>query len=76
MTDTEKDTVAPEAPTTPEEAPAQPKINAVLVHRINQEDGGFSCVTETIGDVLPTEVEMVLEFGIQEYRSRIGLPKR
>lgn len=58
----------------PEEAPTVTQPDAVVIHRI-EEDGQIRTVVQPVGDVRVTEVQTLMELGLQAWREQIGLPK-
>lgn len=57
----------------PEPQAAPP--NGVLVLKITDEQGNISTDAQPVGNVLPTEVQTLLELGINGWRQKIGLEK-
>jgi hypothetical protein len=67
-----------EAPTQ-EEAPSTPEVegdappNAVLIVRVEDEQGNVSTDAVPLGDVKPTEVQTIIELGLANWRAKLGL---
>ncbi len=47
--------------------------NGVLVLRVVEDDGRISTTTQPLGDVKVTEIQTILELGIQDFRAKAGL---
>lgn len=56
------------------DTPEVSQPDAVVIHRV-EEDGQIKTVVQPIGDVRPTEVQTLIELGLQSWRDQIGLAK-
>lgn len=56
------------APDGPKEQP-----DGVLVHRIDDGQGGFRTQVQVVGDVRITEIETILKVGLRGFRADLGL---
>jgi len=74
---TEIDELKPDTPidavSVTEETPDAEQPNAVLVVKIQDEDGSISTDVIPTGNVQATEVQTLIELGLVAWRQKIGL---
>lgn len=58
---------------TEEAAPDEQVPNAVIVHRMVDEQGNIQTEVAPVGDVQVTEIQTILELGIKRFRQQAGL---
>jgi hypothetical protein len=47
--------------------------NAVIIHKIQSDDGSLNTAVEVIGDVRITEAETLMQLGLIGLRQRLGI---
>lgn len=55
------------------EAAEEKPLNGVLVARVVSDDGSIYTDIQPVGDVQLTEIQTILELGLQAFRAKLGL---